>query len=228
MLLIPEVCRSRDLRAFLSQQTIAPQPNLIQSSPDDDRRDIISRLYNSIADGMEDVLGNIPILDQLSLASANMINTAAVSHMQSPQKGNIGGAMLDAAEAEAELSAFEDKEVEPFVKPICDLFLEVFELNKGSNWLRGRAVVVVLHQLLGGTIERKVREQAKNILDEESMLKYIRLLKDTMWPDGNLRQGAKTRTPKEKSKTRTEAGLMLATLLPGKRVLGWVEKVSGG
>jgi hypothetical protein len=34
------------------------------------------------------------------------------------------------------------------------LFLEAFELNRGNNWLRGRAVVVVLHQLLGGTIER--------------------------------------------------------------------------
>lgn len=215
MLLIPDVCRSRELRAFLSQQSIAPQSNIAQSNPDDDRRDIISRLYNSIADGMDDVLGNIPILDQLTLASANMMATTAASQMQSHQKSDLGGEMLDAAEAEAELSAFEDKEVEPFVKPICDLFLEIFELNRGSNWLRGRAVVVVLHQLLGGTIERKAREQAKSFLDEESILKYIRLLKDTLWPDGNLRQGTKTRTPKEKSKTRTEASLMLATLLPG-------------
>lgn len=215
MLLIPDVCRSRELRAFLSQQSIAPQSNIAQSNPDDDRRDIISRLYNSIADGMDDVLGNIPILDQLTLASANMMATTAASQMQSHQKSDLGGEMLDAAEAEAELSAFEDKEVEPFVKPICDLFLEIFELNRGSNWLRGRAVVVVLHQLLGGTIERKAREQAKSFLDEESALKYIRLLKDTLWPDGNLRQGTKIRTPKEKSKTRTEASLMLATLLPG-------------
>lgn len=161
------------------------------------------------------MLGNIPILDQLTLASANMMATTTASQMQSHQKSDLGGQMLDAAEAEAELSAFEDKEVEPFVKPICDLFLEVFELNRGSNWLRGRAVVVVLHQLLGGTIERKAREQAKSFLDEESILKYIRLLKDTMWPDGNLRQETKIRTPKEKSKTRTEASLMLATLLPG-------------
>lgn len=211
MLLIPDVCRSRELRAFLSQQSITPQSNLAQSNPDDERRDIISRLYNSIADGMDDVLGNIPILDQLTLTGANM----TASQIQSSQKSNLGGEMLDAAEAEAELSAFEDKEVEPFVKPICDLFLEIFELNRGSNWLRGRAVVVVLHQLLGGTIERKAREQAKSFLDEESILRYIRLLKDTMWPDGNLRQGTKIRTSKEKSKTRTEASLMLATLLPG-------------
>lgn len=172
------------------------------------------------------MLGNIPILDQLSLSSANIITTTAASQMQSPRKTNLGGGgMLDVAEAEAELSAFEDKEVEPFVKPICDLFLEVFELNRGSNWLRGRAVVVVLHQLLGGTIERKAREQTKSFLDEESILKYIRLLKDSIWPEGSPQQRAKTRTLKEKSKTRTEAGLMLATLLPGEWCPG-LETVS--
>lgn len=171
----------------------------------------MTRLYNSIADGMEDVLGTIPMLDQLSLSNAIATQTP---HLQS-QKSVITGETIDAAEAEAELSAFEDKEAEPFVKPICDIFLEVFELNRGSNWLRGRAVVVVLQQLLGGTIERKVREQAKSLLDEESLLKYAQLLKDTMWPDGVLRPGLVLRTPKEKVKTRNEARVILATLVPG-------------
>lgn len=171
----------------------------------------MTRLYNSIADGMEDVLGTIPMLDQLSLSNAIATQTP---HLQA-QKSVITGETIDAAEAEAELSAFEDKEAEPFVKPICDIFLEVFELNRGSNWLRGRAVVVVLQQLLGGTIERKVREQAKSLLDEESLLKYAQLLKDTMWPDGVLRPGLVLRTPKEKVKTRNEARVILATLVPG-------------
>jgi sorting nexin-25 len=170
----------------------------------------MARLYSSIADGMEDVLGNIPMLDQLSLANA----IASQTPHQAP-KSVISGETIDAAEAEAELSAFEDKEAEPFVKPICDIFLEVFELNRGSNWLRGRAVVVVLQQLLGGTIERKVREQAKGLLDEESLLKYAQILKDNIWPDGVLRPGLVMRTPKEKVKTRTEARVILATLVPG-------------
>jgi sorting nexin-25 len=150
IILIPEVCRSREFRAFLSQQSIQP------ARPDDDatsQKALMSRLYASIADGMEDVLGNLPILDQLSLASANII--AAATNQSQPPKADENISAI--AEAEAELNAFEDnKEAEPFVKPVCDLFLEVFELNRKSNWLRGRAVVVVLHQLLGGTIERFV------------------------------------------------------------------------
>jgi len=156
-------------------------------------------------------LGNIPVLDQLSVAGQNLLSAA--TNQLTTMPAAISEDPLTAAEAEAELNAFEDRELEPFVKPICDIFLEVFELNRGNNWLRGRAVVVVLHQLLGGTIERKVRENVKGLVQEEAVMKYVRLLKDTMWPGGKKKEG-KPRTPGEKSKTRTEASLMLATLVP--------------
>ena len=41
-----------------------------------------------------------------------------------------------------------------FSSPICDLILAVFELNKSNNWLRRQAIVIILQQVLGGTIER--------------------------------------------------------------------------
>lgn len=40
-----------------------------------------------------------------------------------------------------------------FTAPICDLFIEVFDL-KENNWLRRQAIVIILQQVLGGTIER--------------------------------------------------------------------------
>lgn len=212
LLLIPEVCRSREFRAFLSQQTIEPAQGITDIDAEN-RKDLMSRLYNSIADGMEDVLGNLPILDQLSLASANIIAAATNNAAQAKNSANID--VRAVAEAEAELNAFEDKEAQPFVKPICDLFLEVFELNRKSNWLRGRAVVVVLHQLLGGTIERKVRDQTRALLDEESLLGYLKRLGDAIWPEGVLARGSVPRTVKERAKTRNEATLMLASLVPG-------------
>jgi sorting nexin-25 len=118
------------------------------------------------------------------------------------------------AEAEAELRAFETRELEPFVKPICDFFLEVFELNRENNWLRGRAVVVVLHQLLGGTIERKVRESANSLLSDESVAKSINQLIDLMWPGGVMLTAPPLRTSAEKARSRKEAGLVLASLVP--------------
>ncbi|KAH8666667.1 PXA domain-containing protein [Xylariales sp. PMI_506] len=211
LLRLPEVCRSRDLRSFLSQSVIMQGEDLVVR---EDRKDMITRLYDSVADGMEDILGNIPVLDQLSVAGQNLIAAATNQLNTVPMPIGVHEDAMTAAEAEAELNAFEDKELEPFIKPICDIFLEVFELNRGNNWLRGRAVVVVLHQLLGGTIERKVRDNFKTLVQEDAILKYIGLLRDSMWPGGQLKRDRVPRTASEKAKTRTEAGLMLATLVP--------------
>jgi sorting nexin-25 len=152
------------------------------------------------------------VLDQLSTAGQNLIS-AATTELSMAQHDVDSADVGSIAEAEAELSAFEDRELEPFVKPICDIFLETFELNRGSNWLRGRAVIVVLHQLLGGTVERKVRDSVRAFTEEESILKYIEMIKDVMWPGGKLKE-VKPRTATEKAKSRQEASVMLATLVP--------------
>lgn len=210
LLLLPEVCRSRDLRAFLSQRAILPRDEASARNGEGETKDLVTRIYNSVADGMDDFLGNFGVLDQLSTAGQNLISAA--TH----QASNPALATEDAvssAEAEAELNAFEDRELEPFIKPICDLFLETFELNRGNNWLRGRAVVVVLHQLLGGTIERKVRDSARSLVQDDSLLRYLTLARDTLWPGGVLRKVPPRSTP-DRLKSRTEATVVLATLIP--------------
>ncbi|PKS12857.1 hypothetical protein jhhlp_000197 [Lomentospora prolificans] len=209
LLLLPEVCRSRELRGFLSQSVIARGQELVDK---EGKRDMITRLYDSVADGVEDILGNIPVLDQLSLAGQNLIAAATSQLNTMPNEAGLDG--NPPTEAEAELNAYEDKELEPFIKPICDIFLEVFELNRGNNWLRGRAVVVVLQQLLGGTIERKVRENVKTLVQEDSILRYLGLFRDSLWPGGTMVRNKPPRTAAEKKKSRKEASLMLATLVP--------------
>lgn len=221
LLRLPAVCSSRDLRAFLSQQAIISYPDTDRAG---ERRDIVSRIYNSVTDGMDEFLGNLPVLDQLSIAGQNLIsaatnqfNTMALPAGSAPggEEGGEEESNIQSAEVNAELLAFENREVEPFVKPICDLFLETFELNRDHNWLRGRAVVVVLHQLLGGTVERKVRDGAQALIGEKALIKYIDLIKGTMWPGGGpLKREFAVRTDTEKKESRREASVMLATLLP--------------
>ncbi|KAI9738966.1 MAG: Intermediate filament protein [Claussenomyces sp. TS43310] len=208
LLLLPDVCRSRELRSFLSQSVISASNDINRP---ENKKDMITRFYNSVTDGMDDILGNIPVLDQLSVAGQNLLSAATNQLAAMPSLASEDP--VAAAEAEAELNAFENRELEPFVKPICDIFLEVFELNRGNNWLRGRAVVVVLHQLLGGTIERKIRDNVKGLVQEDGVMRYIDLVKDTMWPAGQRRE-SKSRTASERSKSRKEASLMLATLIP--------------
>jgi sorting nexin-25 len=214
LLLVPAICRSRELRAFLSQSAIASNG---AGGTEADAKDFVTRIYNSVSDGMEEFLGNIPVLDQLSVAGQHLISAATSQISGGSPVDSLDPATQDpttAAEAEAELAAYETKEVEPFVKPICDLFLETFELSKGNSWLRGRTVVVVLHQLLGGTIERKVKEAATNSWQDDKLAGYVETLKNIMWPDGKMRPPAVPRTEAEKARARKEAGLLLTTLMP--------------
>ena len=215
LLLAPAICRSRELRAFLSQAAIATNGS---NGTQADAKDFVTRIYNSVSDGMEEFLGNIPVLDQLSVAGQNLISAATSQINGASPIDSMDPAVQDpatATEAEAELHAYETKEVEPFVKPICDLFLETFELSKGNSWLRGRTVVVVLHQLLGGTIERKVKEAATSALQDEKLAGYVNAIKNTMWPDGKMRPPPSVpRTAAEKARTRKEAGVLLGALIP--------------
>ncbi|CAM0135373.1 unnamed protein product [Umbelopsis sp. WA50703] len=48
----------------------------------------------------------------------------------------------------------EAEETIKFADSLCDLFIEMFELREKNNWLRRQAVVIVLQQLFGGTVER--------------------------------------------------------------------------
>lgn len=214
LLSLPDVCRSRDLRAFLSQRAILPHKDNSRDS-ELESKDLVTRIYNSVTDGMDDFLGNFGVLDQLSTAGQNLISAATqqAGTLATPDSSLATEDAVTSAEAEAELNAFEDRELEPFIKPICDLFLEAFELNRGNNWLRGRAVVVVLHQLLGGTIERKVREGVRGLVQDDSLLKYIALGRDVMWPGGVLRK-APPRSAADRRHSRAEATVVLATLIP--------------
>lgn len=218
----PQICRSLEFRAFLSQQTIRP---VADNGQQVDKQDFITRIYSSVTDGMEEFIGNVPVLDQLSAAGQSLITAAtsynAISTTASPTLPQSPATDTEnprqAAEAQAEISAFEnraDPETVTFIKPICDVFIEIFQLNQGNNWLRGRAVVVVTQQLLGGTIERRVRETFKTYTSETSICRYIDMLRDIMWPNGTLRTTAPERTEAEKEASRRNAAVVLQTLLP--------------
>ena len=216
LLRMPAVCTSRALRAFLSQRPIT---NRDDAGVREERSDLISKIYSSVTDGMDEFLGNLPMLDQLSLASPNIVSAAATQHdgaafpISSGTGRSIG--VTASPEAQAELEAFDDQDVVPLVKPVCDLFLEVFELNKSANWLRGRTLVVLLQQLLGGTIERKIREAFRSLVSEDNVLRYLALAKSSFWPGGNSFQANQSlRTDAEKRRSRAEASIILATLLP--------------
>ncbi|WWC86349.1 uncharacterized protein L201_001222 [Kwoniella dendrophila CBS 6074] len=100
-----------------------------------------------------------------------------------------------------------------FTGPICDLFIEIFDL-KENNWLRRQAIVVILQQFLGSTIERKVRDSFRSAISSDSIEKIIANLEDTLFPGGERRPPSIERTNEEKLETKIRASKKLGMLIP--------------
>ena len=244
----PAICRSLELRAFLSQQAIRPLDPAQAGHLD--RQDFVTRIYSSVTDGMEEFLGNVPALDQLSVAGQNLISAATsatgVDLLARNEPGRVQSNNNDldnklyahsnpiddpssAAEAQAEITAFESqsasetsamvsnqqasKHKTSFIAPIAAGFLTLFQLNSGNAWLRGRAIVVVLQQILGGTVERRVRESLRSlVLAPSALSKHLDSLWEAVWPGGVLREAPKSRPKKERESSRAEARIVLMAL----------------
>lgn len=113
-----------------------------------------------------------------------------------------------------------------FVGPICDFLVELFEL-KESNWLKKQAVVLIMQQFLGGTIERKVRDAVTSSTSSMAFDRYLESFQRIMWPDGQNRRAASVpRTDAEKTYSKREAERKLQLLVPGETHAGLVADES--
>jgi len=102
-----------------------------------------------------------------------------------------------------------------FTAPICDLFVELFDLKENkNNWLRRQAIVVILQQLLGSTIERKVRDTLRGSLQSDSVDKALLGFQEMLFPDGERRPPSEPRTEAEKHETQIGASKKLGMLIP--------------
>lgn len=139
---------------------------------------LVSSLFRSVtgvAEGFDDFLFGPSMLDIVlnRLSTSNLGDLvslpdferlAAVTTQQQPLSSisaHLSSAMAPskvaaAAELKDVASSSRPHKVPPFTAPICDALIELFELKREDNWLRRLALVMVLQQALGGTIERLV------------------------------------------------------------------------
>lgn len=183
LLTIPEVCSDPILRSFLSSE------NFLFSSlkkPKKNLDDILSSLSLSFSDH-----------DKSKYPEVEMSTTAEF--------------MESIKEMQSELKQFDESQrytsgKKPFVKPISDFLIDVFDLGSSKSWIRGRALLILLQQVLGSAIEKKIRSSIKNILNDEVMiLNVIGNLKDTVFPNGRFKDPPIVRREAVQEKTRSEA-----------------------
>ena len=100
-----------------------------------------------------------------------------------------------------------------FIEPIARGFSALFQTNASNNWLRGRAVVIVLQQLLGGTVERRTREIFRSLTTAASLAGYIDNIRNALWPNGQARPTPPERSKAAKARTRRDAEEVLSALI---------------
>lgn len=109
----------------------------------------------------------------------------------------------------------EETAVSIFTAPICDLFIELFDLKENkNNWLRRQAIVVILQQLLGSTIERKVRDTFRSSLQPDAIEKALISFQELLFPDGDRRPPSEPRSDAEKHDTKVRASKKVGMLMP--------------
>ncbi|GAB1527358.1 tRNA (guanine-N(7)-)-methyltransferase (tRNA(m7G46)-methyltransferase) [Rhizoctonia solani] len=217
LILIPSICDSDELRAFLSRQ--ATPPALTPSAPAD--QGLVRTMYRSVADSIDDMFFGPSMLDvtlqRLSRRAAELTGMyaqlqdedaiARVLGLKSRPEEALGKLQGDLMPLDGETGT------SSFSAPICDLLLAVFELDRKDNWLRRQAMVTILQQLLGSTIERKVRDTVRNSLAESQILGYITAFRDTLWPEGKLKLASTPTTNQEKVQKREQAHNLVANMI---------------
>lgn len=125
---------------------------------------IVRTVYRSVTESIDDIFFGPSMLDvMIQRLSTQAAEFAGISGSGLQDEDLIAQAISSGKEAPevtlaklpGDLKPLEGESgVSSFSAPICDLILAVFELDKKNNWLRRQAIVIILQQVLGGTIER--------------------------------------------------------------------------
>lgn len=177
------LCESEILRNFLSRSSSPSGPTSLSGQTASVTslapHNIVRSLYNSVTTSLDDTPLGPSMLDLIHSTLNRQFSDVAGGLGEVVELGGelfgygssfippllrqgvsglaaspeIGGGASKSASAARSIETESGNTV--FTAPICDLFIEMFDLDE-SNWLRRQAIVVILQQFLGSTIERYV------------------------------------------------------------------------
>ncbi|TFK19973.1 structural protein MDM1 [Coprinopsis marcescibilis] len=223
---IPVVCESAELRTFLSRDSpfLASTPPTSKTASSFSGTDLVRNVYRSVAESIDDMFFGPSMLDvMIQRLTRQAAEFAGIVGSGINDEDLVAQALHASGKSTPESTLLLTGDLKPlegesstslFSAPICDLVLAVFELNKQNNWLRRQAVVIILQQVLGGTIERKVRDSVKDLVGTSQIMRYINIFRDSLWPGGKVKGPSIPRTAEEKIRTRDEANRKLSSLVP--------------
>ncbi|KAH7886060.1 PhoX domain-containing protein [Phlebopus sp. FC_14] len=228
LIAIPVVCESHELRVFLSRDSpfIAPEIKEDDKGPGGlSGRNLVRTMYRSVAESIDDMFFGPSMLDvMIQRLTRQAADVAGIVGSAVHDEELVAQALKAIGKATSldtliqmpgDLRPLEgETSTSTFSAPICDFILALFELDKRNNWLRRQAIVIILQQVFGDTIERKIRRSIRSLYEESRILPVITMLRDNLWPGGKLKPPSQPRTADEKLRSRDEANRKLSALVP--------------
>lgn len=208
----------------------------------------MKHIYKTVAEGIDDLSIGPSMLDIITQRMGEQVmdffydennngpTTAGDASQEESVAVNGTSEFPESFKTAAAAAAAATEGITKFTEPLCDLFIEMFELKEKNNWLRRQAVVIILQQILGGTIERlvrvdltrgkrdrlmfffagsKLRDTVRFLQSEPMVVFYLKKVTDSLWPGGQSIQFKPPRGPDEKQQTKEAANRKLSTWLPG-------------
>ncbi|KAF8634964.1 hypothetical protein AX15_000689 [Amanita polypyramis BW_CC] len=160
---IPLVCESEELRSFLSRDSpfvaARHQETGGKTFPG---ADLVRTVYRSVAESIDDMFFGPSMLDVMiqrltrqAAEFAGIAGTRVNDEDYVAQTLNAAGKIGSLLQLSGDLKPLDgETSTSTFSAPICDLILAIFELDRNNNWLRRQAIVIILQQVFGETIER--------------------------------------------------------------------------
>ncbi|CUM66910.1 uncharacterized protein PRCAT00004595001 [Priceomyces carsonii] len=201
---IPEVCYNKAFRSFLSSENF----NLRKNQPFEDGLNVT---YRKTKNDIETVA------NKFYSGLSNRVLPSFMS-IEQPSREDDTKVIVDIKGMQNELKQYDDisnnEARTAFVKPICDILISIFRLNMSKTWLRGRALLVILQQIFGTTIEKKIYDQVDFLLQtNESLLDLCIFVKDLLFPNGKFRDPPAIRTIYDRVTTKHEANVLLSMFM---------------
>ncbi|CCH59155.1 hypothetical protein TBLA_0B03140 [Henningerozyma blattae CBS 6284] len=230
LLIIPEICEDDFLKKFLTntgnfRDTLKTNLNNVESNNSDTEEEprspseapsMTSSMSNLLSENSaRSHLFSEPLIEDTPLRTTSIASGQTAPLSPGNDDHNFTQINYDNFEAQSYKSR-------SFIKPISDLFINIFSLNKfNSGWLRGRAVVVLIQQLFGSTTEKYIRDSFRRYTTEQHIAEELYRLKVHLWGlDGLKRKNRQKssevsleKTKLELLKNRTNSKKMFQTLM---------------
>ncbi|KAJ3242605.1 Intermediate filament protein [Chytriomyces hyalinus] len=200
-----EICKSIEFRMFICHIDIIrilysaslPANPQSMSGKAKKRKPFVKTLFHRLEENISLIKRNNQGRNGGSAVGASSrLNSVALGYSENPGAGIDGSHAAGCADGT--------------VDALFDLITETFELKEKGNYIRRKALTLVLQHIIGGTIERRVTESLRALVSEDSMAQKIDALRISLFHSTWA-----PRTAEEKTKTRKSSSSKMSHLSVG-------------